>query len=106
MIPRLPPLAVQACLAADPARKQAVIYARVSSKEQEREGFSIPAQLKLLHEYAVEHGFHVVKEFIDVETAKTAGRTQFGEMVKFLQAQKETKIILVEKTDRLYRNFK
>ncbi len=26
---------------------QAVIYARVSSKEQEKEGYSIPAQLKL-----------------------------------------------------------
>jgi len=25
-----------------------VIYARVSSKEQEQEGYSIPAQLKLL----------------------------------------------------------
>ena len=36
----------------DPARTQAVVYARVSSKEQEREGFSIPAQLKLLKEYA------------------------------------------------------
>ncbi len=33
---------------ADAVRKQAVIYARVSSKEQEKEGFSIPAQLKLL----------------------------------------------------------
>jgi site-specific DNA recombinase len=33
---------------ASAARKQAVIYARVSSKEQEKEGFSIPAQLKLL----------------------------------------------------------
>jgi site-specific DNA recombinase len=31
-----------------PARKQAVIYARVSSKEQEEEGVSVPAQLKLL----------------------------------------------------------
>jgi predicted site-specific integrase-resolvase len=39
-------------LAADHARKQAVIYARVSSKEQEKEGFSIPAQMKLLKEYA------------------------------------------------------
>jgi site-specific DNA recombinase len=87
-------------------RRQAVIYARVSSKEQEKEGFSIPAQLKLLHEYAVERGFCVVKEFIDVETAKTAGRSQFGEMVKFLQAYREAKDILVEKTDRLYRNFK
>jgi site-specific DNA recombinase len=87
-------------------RKQAVIYARVSSKEQEKEGFSIPAQLKLLHEYAIEQGFCVVKEFIDVETAKTAGRSQFGEMVKFLQANRGAKDILVEKTDRLYRNFK
>jgi DNA invertase Pin-like site-specific DNA recombinase len=28
---------------------KAVIYARVSSREQEREGHSIPAQLKLLN---------------------------------------------------------
>jgi hypothetical protein len=41
----------------DPARKQSVIYARVSSKEQEKEGFSIPAQLKLLREYAAAQGF-------------------------------------------------
>ena len=45
---------------ADLARKRAVIYARVSSKEQEKEGFSIPAQLKLLKEYAVTNGFTVV----------------------------------------------
>ena len=37
--------------------KTAVIYARVSSKEQEREGFSIPAQLKLLRDYAVRNDF-------------------------------------------------
>ena len=41
---------------ADSAHKQAVIYARVSSKEQEKEGFSIPAQLKLLKEYAAAQG--------------------------------------------------
>ena len=29
-------------------RTEAVIYARVSSKDQEREGFSIPAQRELL----------------------------------------------------------
>ena len=33
---------------APPPSKRAVIYARVSSKEQEKEGYSIPAQLKLL----------------------------------------------------------
>ena len=70
---------------ADPARKQAVIYARVSSKEQEKEGFSIPAQLKLLKEYAAANGFTVVQEYVDVETAKQTGRTAFGEMVPFLK---------------------
>jgi predicted site-specific integrase-resolvase len=56
--------------AADPARRHAVIYARVSSKEQEKEGFSIPAQLKLLKDYAAAQGFTVAQEYIDVETAQ------------------------------------
>jgi hypothetical protein len=60
MIPIPLTLAIRACLdytkrdmkraskpaPANPARREAVIYARVSSKEQEKEGFSIPAQLK------------------------------------------------------------
>ena len=62
-----------------------VIYARVSSKEQEREGFSIPAQLKLLEEYAQARGIRLVQQFVDIETAKAAGRTQFRALVKFLQ---------------------
>jgi len=83
----------------------AVLYARVSSKEQE-EGFSIPAQLKLIKEYAVKSKLKIIKEFIDAETAKKAGRTKFNEMVKFLKDNPDTKIVLCEKTDRLYRNFK
>ncbi len=64
---------------------QAVIYARVSSKEQEKEGYSIPAQLKLLRDHASVHGLKIVREFTDVETAKKAGRKAFGEMVDFLK---------------------
>lgn len=86
--------------------QKCVIYARVSSKEQEREGYSIPAQLKFLNEYAVKNNFIVAKEFVDNETAKKAGRTNFNEMIKFLRKNKRIKTILVEKTDRLYRNFK
>ena len=92
--------------AADPARKQAVIYARVSSKEQEKEGFSIPAQLKLLKEYAAANGFAVAQEYVDVETAKQTGRAAFGEMVAYLKAHPSVRVMLVEKTDRLYRNLK
>ena len=91
---------------ADPARKQAVIYARVSSKEQEKEGFSIPAQLKLLKEYAAANGFAVAQEYVDVETAKQTGRAAFGEMVAYLKAHPSVRVMLVEKTDRLYRNLK
>src|SRR5262245_22444082 len=89
-----------------PVRKQAVIYARVSSKEQEKEGFSIPAQLKLLNEYARAQGFAVAQEYVDVETAKQTGRAAFGEMVAYLKAHPSVRAMLVEKTDRLYRNLK
>src|SRR6201987_4855972 len=91
---------------ANPGLKQAVVYARVSSKEQEKEGFSIPAQLKLLKEYAAANGFAVAQEYIDVETAKQTGRTAFGEMVAYLKAHPSIRVMLVEKTDRLYRNLK
>jgi len=85
---------------------EAVIYARVSSKDQEREGYSIPSQRKTLTEYAPKHGFQIVREFVDVETAKCAGREQFGEMIAFLRKNPNCRTIIVEKTDRLYRNFR
>jgi site-specific DNA recombinase len=94
-------------------KRKAAIYTRVSSKEQEKEGFSIPAQLKLLTAYANEKGFTVVQQYVDVETAKRAGRTGFTAMVDFFRDESKAKIqanccrvLLVEKTDRLYRNLK
>ena len=87
-------------------KMKAILYARVSSKEQEQEGYSIPAQLNLLREYANKHDLTIVNEFIDVETAKRAGRSSFSEMVKFLKKNPSVRTILCEKTDRLYRNFK
>ena len=89
-----------------PRARTAVLYARVSSKDQEKEGFSIPAQQALLKKYAAEQGLKILEEFVDVETAKRAGRTQFTEMLRFIKKKKTCKIILVEKTDRLYRNLK
>jgi site-specific DNA recombinase len=51
---------------------QAVIYFRVSSPDQEKEGFSIPAQRKLLNEYGHSSRLKIVEEFVDVDTAKKA----------------------------------
>ena len=84
---------------------QCVIYARVSSKEQEKEGYSIPAQIDLLTNYAKNKGFEIAKIFSESETAKKAGRHAFNAMLEFIK-EKSINIVLVEKTDRLYRNFK
>ena len=86
--------------------RPAVIYARVSSKEQEREGFSMPAQLNLLRSYSLPNGLSIAQEFEDVETAKQAGRSGFGQMISFLKKNRACRVLVVEKTDRLYRNFR
>ena len=90
----------------EPPTFSAVAYYRVSSPEQEKEGYSIPAQQRLVRAYAAEAGIPILREFEDVETAKQAGRVAFGEMAQFLRKTSTRRVILVEKTDRLYRNFK
>lgn len=85
--------------------KKAVLYARVSSTRQEKEGFSIPAQIKFLREYALKNDIEIVGEFVEAETAKKAGRAEFNRMVDYLQQHEDERIILVEKVDRLYRNL-
>ena len=83
-----------------------VVYARVSSKEQREEGYSIEAQLRLLREYALKQGFVIAEEFVDVESASKIGRTGFNAMLAYLRKHPACRVILVEKTDRLYRNAK
>jgi site-specific DNA recombinase len=84
---------------------KALIYARVSTKDQEREGYSIPAQLELLRDYAKRQRLSVFKEFVESESAGKEGRKAFDQMVALLREDSSVKAILVEKTDRLYRNF-
>lgn len=48
----------------------------------------------------------MLQEYIDVETAKQTGRAAFGEMVAYLKAHPSVRVMLGEKTDRLYRNLK
>lgn len=85
--------------------EQAVLYARVSSKEQAEEGFSIPAQRHLLRNYAEREHLQIVIEFSDDETAKSTGRTGFGAMITFFRDHPTVRNLIVEKVDRLTRNF-
>jgi len=91
--------------AANGSARSAVLYARVSSKEQEQ-GYSIPAQQELLRGYAAQKGMAIAQEFVDVESAKTSGRPGFVAMVEYLHRNPGCRAILAEKTDRLYRNLK
>lgn len=86
--------------------KQAVIYTRVSSREQQQEGFSLEAQSRLLREYADKNDLRVVQTFEDIETAKITGRKQFAKMVDFMRRNRDCRVLLVEKTDRVTRNFR
>ena len=85
--------------------KKAVMYVRVSSKEQAEQGFSPEAQRVCLYDFARRNAFDVVKEFEEAESAKDSRRKEFAAMVEYIKARK-IEHVLVEKTDRLYRNFK
>jgi len=83
-----------------------VILARVSSKAQEDEGYSLDAQLKLLYNYCESKGLNVVRTFKIAETAsKEQSRKVFHEMLAYI-GEEPIHHLAVEKTDRFTRNFR
>lgn len=86
----------------DGDRMKAVIYARVSSREQ-KEGYSLEAQLKLGKDYSERQQIDLIREFAVAEIAKNGGREQFEQMISFLKQNTEVKVIICEKVDRLLR---
>ncbi len=87
------------------ANTRTVILARVSGKAQE-DGYSLDAQVKLMRRYCKDKKLTVVKEFMLTETAsKQQRRKRFQELVHYITTNKIHHLI-VEKTDRLARNFK
>ncbi|MHB9149797.1 MAG: recombinase family protein [Thermoleophilia bacterium] len=93
----------------DTAQARAVIYLRVSTKEQaemggEAEGFSIPAQRSACLRKAEALGATVEAEFVDRgESAKTANRPELTQMLRYLQ-EHAILYVIVHKIDRLARN--
>jgi DNA invertase Pin-like site-specific DNA recombinase len=85
---------------------KAVLYARVSSREQEETGYSLPAQEKLLKDYAERRSFRIGKTFSISESASGQHqRRTFNEMIEYI-TKNDVKIIICEKVDRLTRNLK
>ena len=85
---------------------KAVIYARVSSREQEETGYSLESQEALLKDYAVQKGFTVAKVYKVSESASGKRiRKEFVDMLQFV-TDAGINVILCEKIDRLTRNLK
>ena len=87
--------------------KQFVALARVSSREQEREGFSLEVQEDALKRYAEQHDGTVVKLFKIAETAsKRNERKTFKEMIAYAKRHcTELDGLLFYKVDRAARNL-
>jgi DNA invertase Pin-like site-specific DNA recombinase len=87
----------------------AVIYVRVSTKEQaerdgDPEGYSIPAQREACKRKATSLGAVVLDEFVDRgESARTADRPELQRMLEFVR-ENPVSYVIVHKIDRLARN--
>ena len=87
--------------------KRFVAIARVSSREQEREGFSLEVQEEALRAYALREGGEVIKMFRIAETAsKSDERKTFKELVRYAKKHSEKlNGLLFYKVDRAARNL-
>ncbi len=81
---------------------RAAIYARVSTEDQAREGFSIAAQLKRLRSYCLARGWVVTSEYVD---DGYSGRSPERPEYKRMMLDKDLwDVIVVLKMDRIHRN--
>lgn len=87
--------------------KKAVIYCRVSTKEQVDEGNSIVTQEKACREYALKNQYEVVEIFLEKgESAKTANRPELRKMLDFCKVRKNSiSVVIAYKIDRISRNI-
>ena len=87
--------------------KRFVALARVSSREQEREGFSLAVQEEALRRYATQAGGEIMRLFRIAETASKADeRKTFRELVAFAKKHaSEIDALLFYKVDRAARNL-
>jgi putative resolvase len=82
-------------------QNRAILYARVSGRDQEKDG-DLDRQLLHLREYASSHGLEVVGEVKEVASGLNDRRPKLAGIFKTL-AERKADIIVVEYKDRLTR---
>lgn len=88
------------------APRRAALYIRVSTEEQAKKGYSLPAQKEDLEDYAKRNGYAIAGYYIDEGKSarkKYTNRKEFMRMLEDVRAGK-IDIILFIKLDRWFRN--
>lgn len=84
----------------------AVIYCRVSSKKQERDGDGLASQETRLRDYCERSNYNVAKVFRDKLTGSESQRPGLRQMLAFVAADKKARYrIVFDHLDRFTRNF-
>ncbi len=84
---------------------KAALYARVSTEEQ-KENFSLAAQIELLRKHAADNGYEIFDEYIDGGYSGTSyERPRFQKLMEDAK-QGRINLILVYKVDRFFRSNK
>lgn len=84
----------------------AVIYCRVSTREQAEEGVSLGSQERTCRDFCRQRGWPVKNVFVERgESARTTDRPEFTEMIRWCRVHKgQLDALLVYKLDRFCRN--
>jgi len=81
---------------------RAAIYARVSTEDQAKEGYSLDAQLKRMEAYCKARGWTVAGRFVDEgQSGRNTNRPAYSAM---MAGKEDWDLILVLKMDRIHRN--
>ncbi len=88
--------------------QKAVLFARVSTLRQEKEGLSLDEiQLPRMRKYAEEHNLEIVAIYAIGESASGyKKRKQFDEMVSFLRENRDVNNVIAFRVDRITRNYR
>ncbi len=87
------------------APTKAIIWTRVSTKEQDDEGVSLEMQMDKAQEFCKSKGLTIIESLKVVESASTRKRPQFDQLIELLSKQKETVALVCYATDRLSRRM-
>src|SRR5215218_1991569 len=83
--------------------KRAILYARVSTDEQARSGYSLAQQMEALREYAAQEGYKILKEVTDPGQSGASLERPGMDQVRDLVAGGNVSVILAQDRDRFSR---